>query len=150
MAEIGVSGGANLERRLRNIRRKLKGGGTLRMGFLEGSTYPDGMPVAMVAAAQNFGAPAAGIPARPFFSDFVASKSPNWGIKFMRLLKVNDYDVTATLAQMGAGMEGQLRQSIVDTNSPPLKAATIRRKGFDKPLIDGAIMINSISSEVVE
>jgi hypothetical protein len=45
---------------------------------------------------------------------------------------------------------GQIQQSIRDTNEPPLAPATVRRKGFDKPLIDKAIMINSAASEYEE
>ena len=50
---------------------------------------------------------------------------------------------------LGAGIEGQLRQSITDTNAPPLSPATIARKGFSKPLVDTGNMLNSVASEVV-
>lgn len=56
MAVIGMTGGDGLKRRLEEIRKGLGQGEELRLGFLEGSTYPDGTPTASVAAIQEFGA----------------------------------------------------------------------------------------------
>ena len=50
---------------------------------------------------------------------------------------------------MGQGISGQLKQSIVDTNEPPLAASTIARKGFAKPLVDTGHMLQSVDYEVV-
>jgi hypothetical protein len=123
MAEL--NGGKKLEQALESLARKLERGGTLRVGFLEGATYPDGTPVAMVAALQNFGAAARGIPPRPFFTNMIAEKSERWASALAALLKRNDFDVDKTLRQMGAGIKGQLQQAIVDMNSPPLSPITL-------------------------
>ena len=63
----------------------------------------------------------------------------------------------------GAAIAGQLKQSIIDTNSPPLKEATIVAKGGKhgtiynpkdpstfaaKPLIDTGTMLNAINHQV--
>lgn len=100
------------------MRERLHSASEVRVGFLEGATYPDGTPVAEVAALQNFGAPAAGIPARAFFSNMVAEKSPEWGDKFAKVLQAADYDAEKALALMGEGIAGQLRQAIVEMQSP--------------------------------
>ncbi|NBW08599.1 MAG: hypothetical protein EBR82_11300 [Caulobacteraceae bacterium] len=96
--------------------------GALRVGFLEGATYPDGTSVATIAAIQNFGAPAKGIPPRPFFSDMVASKSPGWPDAVGRILQANGGDGAAALELMGQGIAGQLQDAITDgayaPNSP--------------------------------
>ena len=146
MAEI--SGGKKLEAALREISSNLTKAGTLRVGFLAGSNYPDGTPVAMVAAIQNYGAPRAGIPPRPFFSNMIASKSGEWPNAIKSFLLANNYDTKKALEALGQGIQGQLRQSIRDTNSPPLKPATIRRKGSAKPLIDTVQMLRSVNFEV--
>jgi len=73
-----LTGGGKLEGFLAGIGRRLASGDAVKVGFLEGSTYPDGTPTALVAAIQNFGAPARGIPPRPFFSNMVTAKSPGW------------------------------------------------------------------------
>jgi hypothetical protein len=102
----------------------------------------------MIAAIQEFGAPSRGIPPRPFFRNMIKAKSGEWPKAIAALLKANNYDARRTLMLTGEAIAGQLRQSIVDTNSPPLKPATIKRKGFAKPLIDTSVMINSIDYEV--
>lgn len=119
-----LSGGKELERRLAEIAAKVARGGTLRVGFLEGATYPDGTPVAMVAAVNNYGSPAKGIPARPFFSEFIRKNAPQWGEKLARVLEQNGWDVNKALNLMGAGMVGQLQQEIVNTNTPANSATT--------------------------
>jgi hypothetical protein len=146
---VKLSGGDKLEAKLRELAAKVAGGGIVRIGFLEGSTYPDGTSVPMIAALQNFGSPANNIPPRPFFSNMIAAKSPGWGDSFERILNANGMDVRKSLALMGAGIAGQLRVSINETNTPPLSPVTIARKGFAKPLIDSGVMFQSVDFEVV-
>lgn len=122
MAE--VSGGEGLTAKLAEIREKIGDAREVRVGFLENATYPDGQPVAMVAALNNYGAPEAGIPARPFFTNMVADKSSGWGEKFAKVLRAADYDAAKSLDLMGVGIAGQLREAIVTTNDPPNSAVT--------------------------
>jgi hypothetical protein len=143
-----VQGGNKFEAALQAMAGKVTSAESVKVGFLSGATYPDGTPVAMIAAIQNWGAPKAGIPPRPFFSDMIAKKSPEWGPATGELLKANDYDAAKTLTLVGETVAGQLRQSIVDTNEPALAESTIRRKGFDKPLVDTGHMLNSVDYEV--
>ena len=143
-----VRGGEKLNDKLNELASKIRKGGVVRIGFLEGATYPDGTLVALVAAVQEFGAPSRGIPPRPFFRNMIQKYSKEWPGAMRSLLKQNGYDVNLTLQLTGEAIAGQLRQSIRDTNYPPLAPATIARKGFDKPLIDTGHMFNSISYEV--
>lgn len=148
MAE--VSGGDKLQAALDKIARNLKSGGTVKVGFLEGATYPDGTSVPLVAAINEFGAPSRGQPPRPFFRNMIQAKSGEWPKAVEGLLKANNYDAKRTLELTGAAIAGQLRQSIVDLVDPPLAPSTVRRKGFSKPLIDTSVMINSVDFEVEE
>jgi hypothetical protein len=125
MAAHAFSGGKALEAKLRELAKKVGKAATLRVGFLENATYPDGKPVAMVAAIQEFGAPAAKIPSRPFFRNMVAAKSPNWGESLGNVLKGTDYDAGKALAVMGESIKGQLVDSIVEINSPALSPTTL-------------------------
>jgi hypothetical protein len=120
-----ISGGDRLERYLADLSRKVKSASQLKVGFLEGASYPDGTSVAMVAAINNFGAPSKGIPPRPFFTKMVKEKSGNWGVQLAELLKRNDYDAHKALALMGEGIKAQLRQAIVDMNEPALSQVTL-------------------------
>jgi hypothetical protein len=143
-------GGEKFEAVLRSMAENLGRGALLHVGFLENAKYPDGKPVAMIALIQDSGAPGAGIPPRPFFRNMIAAKQGEWPAAIAGVLKDTDYDAQRTLEIVGHAIAGQLRQSIIDTNTPPLAASTIRRKGFEKPLIDTSHMINSIDREVTE
>lgn len=144
MAAVGIKGGDLLDNRLRELAKRVSNPAVLRVGFLENATYPDGTSVAQVAAIQNFGAPSRRIPARAFFSRMVREYGPEWGAKLGRLLIANDWDAERALELMGAGIAGQLRQSIVATMEPPLSAITLmlRHMKHENPdlQITGAIV----------
>lgn len=120
-----ISGGPGLAAALATIGRKLATQPTLRVGFLGGATYPDGTSVPMVAAIQEFGAPSRGIPPRPFFRNMVAAHSHEWPAKLGQALQNTGMNATQAMGQMGALISGELRQSIVDTNEPPLSQVTL-------------------------
>ena len=121
------SGGQALEQKLKDLSSQVKGKTEVQIGFLEGSTYPDGTSVPMVAAIQEFGAPNATfpIPPRSFFRTMIANKSSEWGPAIETLLKNNGYDAVAALTQAGLAIEGQLRQSITDISAPELSEVTL-------------------------
>jgi hypothetical protein len=145
-----LTGGDKLQAYLEGIARNLapSGGQTVRVGFLEGATYPNGTPVPLVAAVQEFGAPSRGIPPRPFFRNMIKQYAKTWSGDMATLLKAADFNAGTVLRQMGEVIAGELRQSIRDLTSPPLKPATIRRKGSSKPLVDTGHMLQSIDYEV--
>jgi hypothetical protein len=143
-----VKGGDKLERVLRELSRKVSDGATLRAGFLAGATYPNGTPVATVAAVHNWGAPAKGIPPRPFFSNVVKAGQKTWGGILANLLKTNQMDARKALQLMGEGIKGQIQTEIGSGKFVPLKPATVRRKGFAQTLIDTGHMQNSVDFEV--
>lgn len=149
-----LSGGAALERKLREIAAKAGQSGTLQVGFLASAKYPDGTPVAGVAFMDEFGRTVKAkdgayyqLP-RPFFRNMIAAKSPKWGAALGKIAVTTDYDIRKTLMLMGEGIAGQLQASIRELTSPPLAPSTIAKKGFSKPLIDTAVMINSVSYTV--
>ncbi len=144
MAEI--KGGDKFLRAMAELARKLDTPRTLQVGFFEDAKYPDGTSVAMVAALNNFGTSRA--PPRPFFSNMVRDKSPEWPKAIEGLLVRTNYDVDETLNLTGEAIKGQLQQSIRDLTSPPLAESTIKRKGFDKPLIETKLMLNSAGFHV--
>ena len=131
------------------LNRAVKGGSAVvQVGFFEGPVYPDGTPVPLVAFWNEFGTRRA--PPRPFFRNMIAAKSPSWGPELGRVLKATGGDVPRALALMGERINDQLKQSIVDFDNPGNAPATIRAKGFDKPLIDTGTMQRSTGYEVKE
>ena len=143
-----MRGGDKVVERLRQIARSIGNGGTLRVGFLENAKYPDGKPVAMIAALNDFGVPSRGQPPRPFFRNAIAKHQDEWPPAIAGLLRDNDYNAQKALDIAGFAIAGQIKQSIIDTNEPPLAPSTIARKGFSKPLIDTSVLINSVDHEV--
>lgn len=128
MATVSIKGGAKLEAELARMTANLSKAATLRVGFLQGSSYPDGTSVPMVAALNEFGH--GKTPPRPFFRNMVAAKSPGWPAAIAPLLKKNGYDAKRTLELMGEGIKGQLQQSIIDTNEPALSPITVMLRGM--------------------
>ena len=160
--------------------KKLAAAQVVRVGFLGGSTEPNGAPTAMIAAIQEFGAPSRRIPPRPFFRNAIAKHKNEWPDAIATNLKANGYDAEKTLDQAGAAIAGQIRESIIETNAPPLSPVTLMlRKMFGnhpelirgrdvgeaarrvaagessagvstKPLIWTGNLINSVDHEVVK
>lgn len=125
MVSVSLKGGEKFRKKLEEISGNLNNGGALKVGFLSNARYASGTPVAQIAAIQNFGAPAKGIPPRPFFSNMIKDKSDGWPKGIATQLKETNYDVDATLNRTGQAIAGQLRQAIVDTNEPPLSQVTL-------------------------
>lgn len=154
MVAKSFTGGAALAAKLREIAAKAGKAGTLKVGFLEGSTYPDGTSVPMVAAIQNFGAPAAGIPARPYFSNMVAEKSPEWGGKLGKIAVATDYDMKQTLELMGDGIKGQLQEAIIKADRfAPLSPVTVMLRGMksnDQSLVVTGKTVGEAARRVAE
>lgn len=145
------SGGEALQKKLQEIAEKI-GNRNLRVGFLEGATYPDGTSVPMVAALLNYGT--SKMPPRPFFENMIRDKSLGWSQSLETLCKLHDYDMPKVLALMGEGIKGQLQQAIVDFTDPQDSDATKKRKAFAHPdsstLIETAHMLASVDYEVKE
>jgi len=120
-----LSGGDKLQAALASIASNLKGRGTLRVGFLENAQYPDGTSVALVASLQEFGAPRAGIPPRPFFRTMITKESAGWPSLISSQLKKTNYDMPLTLGRVGEVIKGQLQTSIRDLTDPPLSPVTL-------------------------
>lgn len=165
----GLSGGNAMQSHLAGIVKRIQEAGILRVGFLEGATYPEGetheireaykerqkkgitgaikgkkggVSVAEVAAKNEYGAK--GVPMRPYFRTMIKNKKANWAVSIGQVLANNNYDIDATWRLMGEGIRGQLQTSIRDWTTPPNSQETIERKGSNKPLIDTGHMLNSV------
>lgn len=170
-----VTGGQKLEGLLNHIAQATQGEPSVKVGFLSGATYParptrqlraayarrrargiqtpikgasgGTINVASVAFFQEFGT--ATIPPRPFFRNMIRKKSKEWGPALAIQLHNTNYDVNRSLAVLGEGIAGQLRESIIDTNSPPNAPSTIARKGHSKVLVDTGHMLQSVDYDVI-
>lgn len=126
----------------------------LKVGFIDGSTYPDGTPVAMVAATNEYGRPENNQPPRPFFRNAIAEHESDWTDAIARGIRAG-YPVDQVLEVVGAQIQGDVQESIAQLMAPPLAASTIaarKSKGNNstKPLVDTKVMIGDVNYEVSE
>lgn len=154
---MAIKGMGSLQAKLKNISKSYASNKQVRAGFLEGATYPDGnpdgnpdgTPVALVAAVHEFGAPAKGIPVRPFMRTAIAQNKGKWSEQLARGIEATG-NVEGALGFVGVEMASDIRNSIRDEEFTALKPATVNRKGFATPLIDTAHMVNSVDHDVTE
>lgn len=126
----------------------------LKVGFIDGATYPDGTPVAMVAATNEYGRPENNQPPRPFFRNAIAEHESEWTDAIVRGVRAG-YPVDQVLEMVGPQIQGDVQESIAQLMTPPLAASTIaarKSKGNNstKPLVDTKVMIGDVNYEVSE
>lgn len=129
-----------------------------RVGWFKTSKYPDGTPVAYVAAIQEFGYAPKNIPPRMGLRQLLRTKTSEYRALCGNLAKaiIKGASVYDMLEALGAKVAGDFRKQISDVTEPPLKPETIAArarhtasgevtKGLSKPLIDTGYMQASIS-----
>lgn len=128
-----------LEQRLRLIEEAADGFENLegQSGWFPDAAYDDGTPVAYVMNIQEYGAPAVGIPPRPYFSTAIHAHEREWskqlaaGVLAVARGKRTAEQVLTGVSQLAAG---HVRAQIAATSSPPLSPTTLmlrkwRREG---------------------
>lgn len=173
---VSIVGGAKLQAKLAEMAGKLGPGKSLRVGFLENSTCGVDMksPAPAVAFFNEFGTVERAntlenieplgqgplqkghkrashyfhIPARPFFRNMIAKYHKSWGKLIEAALKKQNYGLYGALAITGEVMRGQLQKSIEEFTDPRNAPATVKAKGFDKPLEESKNMKNAVAYAV--
>lgn len=120
-----------------------------KVGWFESAQYPEGTPVAYVATIHEFGG--GHVPARPFMRPAVAEYGADW-MKLMgqgaKAALNGSVSPAAVLEAVTLRAAGDVGKAIKAVTSPPLSPITIKRKGFDKPLIDTGQMFQSVTGKV--
>jgi phage gpG-like protein len=135
---------------------------TAKVGWFESAKYTNGTPVAYVAAIQEFGAAAQGIPPRPFMRPTYKAESKKWKDQIAkgatRVLQ-GRMSANQVMEQVANGARGDVDKTIAALTAPALKQSTIdarlRKKrdgktvgGLTKPLEDSGLMRETLSYEV--
>lgn len=141
MAEL--RGGDKFKRRLEELARKTEEQ-EVAVGFGWNDSYPDGTPLALVAALNEYGAPSRGIPPRPFMRLTIARNRAGWPALAAARLKFRNGDVAAALADVGEVIKGQIEDTILSDVPPPNSPATIARKGHGATLRDTKFMLQHV------
>lgn len=124
------------------------------VGFFDTATYPDGTPVASVAAIQEFGA--GKIPPRSFMRSTVAEQKEAWKATLAQGAKrvlEDKLTVEQMLDALGQSAAGQIKEKIASIMAPGLAGSTIaarlrRNNTSTKPLVDTGYMLDSVDSKV--
>lgn len=98
----------------------------LKVGFFEHSKYPDGTPIAYVAAIQELGH--GPIPPRPFMRPTMAEHRQEYSQLIGRAAKAavnGSITVTNGLNQIGAKVAGDVQMTIRSVQTPPLSMVTL-------------------------
>ncbi len=168
------NGGPGWQAAIERLQQKVRSGAHAAAGFQDGETYPDGTPVAQVAAWDEFGTKTA--PPRSFMRKTITDHKAEWPKLLAAALKATNYDVDKALGMVGEKMAAQIREEIASIDGPanaPLtnllkdrfpmggysiddlrKAANDIRKGVTapagKPLVWSGQMLRSVTSQVKE
>jgi hypothetical protein len=131
----------------------------VEVGFFENSKYPSlgdtkgkDVLVGDVARANEFGSSKQGRPPRPFMRNAQLANSAKWAKVLEKKLKVatTRKNYQNSMLFVGSVIEADIKQSIEDFQKPSLAESTIKAKGFPKPLISTAIMLNSVTHQYVK
>ena len=125
----------------------------VEVGFLtkSGTHKNSDMTVASIAAIHEMGSADGTIPERSFMRSTMDEKNEeieNLTKKLADQVLFKNLSARKALGTLGAFIQKAFKQKINDGVEPPLKTATIRRKGSSKALVDTGQLINSIDYEV--
>ena len=144
-----VTGGRKLKEFLRKARSAQARSKTVAVGFFSTAKYPDGTPVAAVAAWQEFGVPANNIPERPFFRRSLEDAEEVIMPVLIDGIDPKDMAMNrVTAGKVGLAMQSHIQREITTLIEPPNKPYTVLRKGSSSPLVDTGFMRQSVSHVV--
>ena len=148
----GFSGGEGMTSKLQEMMDKLGVHHTVRVGFLEGSNCGKNNDASapQIANILEFGAPAAHIPARPFFRNMIDKTSPTWSRLLQAALKAQDNDSASAMEMVGLKLAEYLQQSMEEFDDPGNADSTVKKKGFDKPLEDSKNLKRAADFQVTD
>lgn len=130
---------------------------TVKAGWFASNRYPDGYSVAQNAAFQNSGGVIKRgdhqivIPARPFMdlagTNVQTQQSATAKQLINQVLRQNE-EAPKALAKIGLLMENEIKKAIVQGEWAPNAPSTVKKKGFNKPLVDSGILLKTVASKV--
>lgn len=134
-----------------------------KVGWFDTAKYPDGTPVAYVAAIQEYGYPEGNIPPRLGMRATSAEKRGEWGgvaEGASRSVLAGKMTGPAAMELLGLKAAGDVRKHISEVTTPPLAVDTVKARlaGKDqgkivsvtiaKPLVDTGHLLNTLTNMV--
>lgn len=118
----------------------------LTVGFFD-ETYPDGERIGKIATINEYGVPEHNQPPRPFMRYTVAKSKKKW-IDILQDILPENMDVERSLNILGDVVSEDVSQMISAFAIPANAPSTIRKKGFNDPLVDTGLMRDSVGWKV--
>lgn len=140
---------------LKRLLRRYQNDSVLAIGYPASETgglaYPDGTPVILVAAVNNFGSATRGIPARPFMIEgaepAIEATAPI-AAALMPALNAGKATPEDILKEMGPFAEAAFKEKLTEGPWEPNATSTATKKGSSKPLVDTGLLRNSLTHVV--
>ena len=117
------------------------------------------IPMATIAAKNEFGSPAEYIPPRPFIRPALSENRSTWRSQIIQgtraIIQGSETDVSV-MEKIGLSVAGHIREKITQVHSPKLSQETIEKRleiradkttigNLDKPLVFEGILLNSVT-----
>ena len=102
-----------------------------KVGWFDTAKYPDGTPVAYVAAVQEYGFPEGNIPPRLGMRSTSAEKRAEWGGgagQASKAVLAGKLTAIAAMETLGLKAAGDFRKHISEVTAPPLKVNTVKAR----------------------
>ena len=125
---------SKIEAKLGNLSKELRGK-VVNVGIPSDAQYEDGTSLAYVATIQEFGAPAVGIPPRPFFVPTIKNNRDRWVKELAAHVKqINGGQITAddALAAVGEAAVADFKAAVIKIDSPALSPITVVLREWKK------------------
>src|SRR5699024_7186369 len=93
------------------------------------------------------------VPPRPFFRPTIDERSKEWADDVGRGVAAavrGQLTYEQALGQIGLKAAGQVGRKITQIHTPELAEATVKAKGFEKPLVDTGLMLQAVTSKVAK
>lgn len=134
-----------------------------KVGWFQTAHYPDGTPVAYVAAIQEFGVPEKNIPPRLGMRATADEKRAKWaGVaeQGAKQILAGNQTPWEAMERLGLVAAGDIRKHITEVTTPPLKVATVKARlagkkqgrvvsiTIAKPLVDTGELLGSVTNVV--
>lgn len=141
---------------LMRIRRQLEEAAKshIEVGFFDSKAHPAepfGIDLPTMANIQEFGAPEAKIPSRPFMRETFRTTKV-WGqigngLKL--LFRGVNTDVRHSIWDLaGRFLKAEMSKNIADWSEPANAARTVAKKGFNDPLVETGFMRDNVAHKV--
>lgn len=154
-ARVEVKNADSAKRSLEALINNLGDNTQVLIGVQKGAgNYDDGLPLAVVAAANHFGANLAAnisIPARPFLDVAIEKNQRKYSVTAKNLLpKVleGEMEMDQLLDSIGLQAASDVQEFMVELKTPPNAPRTVKKKGSSNPLIDSGHLVQSIRHEI--